>query len=110
MSGKASPLSIPTPGIFLGEFRIERFDITVTKDREKYQRLRTNANKRNSSITIENIHDVTETEEYTDSEGAKTKISKWYIVMSWWEKEKATETPPKSDDGFYVVKTSRSKS
>ena len=105
MVAKASPLRVPTPGTYLGKFQIRKFDIGNDVERRIYENLRTESNKRGSSITIENIRDLNEVTEITDAERNKIRSERWYIVVSWWEKEeqdKPVKNPPDPEQGFYV--------
>jgi hypothetical protein len=111
MSAKVSPLRVPTPGTFLGDFRIKRFNIGNEADRVEYESIRTRANNSQSGIIVENIRDQIETEETSDAEGNRTRIDRWYIVVSWWEKKEAAKkpkNPPESENGFYIERTAQS--
>ena len=99
-----TPLKIPTPGTFLGEFHIERFDIANKEERKKYERIRTQANKPDSGIVIENVRDQVETSEVTDDEGNRFRNERWYVVVSWWDKGTKEDKSPDPERGFYVEK------
>jgi len=94
MAAKVSPLRIPTPGVFLGTFHIKKFNISHNEDRIKYESLRTKSNMRGSGITIENIHDLTETTEVREEDGSSVRTDQWFIVVSWWDKEDRETDPP----------------
>lgn len=103
MAGQATAMRVPTPGTFLGEFHIKRFDITRDDDRISYEKLRTQANKRNSDVTIEQIRDLVETETFTDAERNQTRTERWYIVVSWWDKTKEKEPEPPDDKQVFYI-------
>jgi len=110
MSAKVSPLRIPTPGVYLGEFRIKRFDISRDTDRREYENIRTQANSAQTGIIIENIRDQIETEETSDADGNRNRTDRWYIVVSWWEKKEAgkkPKDPPTADKGFYIERAAQ---
>ena len=105
MSGEARPVRVPTPGAHLGKFHLRRFDVSRETDRRIYEDLRTRGNERGSGITIENIRDQVEVSETTSEDGDRTKSETWYIVVSWWERSEAKETPkdpPSTEKGFYI--------
>ena len=105
MPAKVTPLRVPTPGTFLGDFKIKRFNIAEDQDRLEYERIRTQGNNPKSGIVIENIRDQVETNEMTDSEGNRFRNERWFVVVSWWEKKGAKDAPknpPDSEKGFYV--------
>jgi len=103
MAGEAKPVKVPTPGTFLGVFHIRKFNISKDDNRKEYERIRTLANQMSSGIIIENVHDLTETTETTDPDGSRVRQDRWYIVVSWWEKEaQDPKSPPKAEDGFYL--------
>ena len=103
MTAKVSEVKLPTPGTFLGEFHIQRFNLSRDSDLQKYAKIRTAANTPGSGIVIENIRDLKETEETRSAEGEMTRVDTWFIVVSWWEnkdvKEKGKGPEPKQ--GFY---------
>jgi hypothetical protein len=110
VAGKAAPLRVPTPGTYLGNFRIKKFDIGDNADLAEYEALRTKANKRSSGVVIENIRDLNEVTEITDAERNRIRNERWYIVVSWWEKEDQeppTKNPPDPEQGFYVERPAR---
>ena len=94
--------------LFLGTFRIKKFNVGEAEDAREYEELRTKANKRDSGIVIENIRDLTEVTEITDAERNKIRNERWYIVVSWWEKDKEpVKEPPNSERGFYLERSAR---
>lgn len=108
MPAKASPVRVPTPGAFLGKFHIRRFNVSQDDDRLEYERIRTLGNKSDAGLTIENIRDLTETTEITDSEGNRVRQDRWYIVVSWWEKDTGKPAnPPEPERGFYLERPAR---
>lgn len=105
MVAKASPVRVPTPGTFLGKFRIKKFDIGNNADLAQYEILRTKANRRGSGVVIENIRDLNEVTEITDADRNRVRNERWYIVVSWWEKDEQDvpdKNPPDPEQGFYV--------
>jgi hypothetical protein len=105
MTATASSVRVPTPGTFLGKFNIRRFDISREEQCREYERIRTSGNNPNSGIVIENVRDLSETTEVADAEGNRTRTERWYVVVSWWEKDVSTKPdPPKAERGFYVEK------
>lgn len=104
MSAKVSEVKIPTPGAFLGEFHIKRFNLSKDSDLKKYAEIRTKANTAGSGIVIENIRDLKETEETRTAEGDMTRVDTWFIVVSWWENKaaKSKKKGPEPKQGFYM--------
>ena len=104
MTAKATPLRIPTPGTYLGEFHIRRFNIVRDDERREYERIRTAANRPGSGLVIENIRDLQEVSEFTEGEN-RIRTETWFLVVSWWEKpetRKAPKDPPQPENGFYI--------
>ncbi len=103
MTAKVSEVRLPTPGTFLGEFHIRRFNLSRDTDLQAYAKIRTAANTPGSGIVIENIRDLKETEETRSAEGAMTRVDTWFIVVSWWENKdaKGKKEAPEPKRGFY---------
>lgn len=104
MTAKVSEVRLPTPGTFLGEFNIRRFNLSRDSDLKEYAKIRTKANSPGSGIVIENIRDLKETEETRSAEGEMTRVDTWFIVVSWWENKdiKGKKTAPEPKQGFYA--------
>ena len=102
MPGKATPVKVPLEGDFSGKFRIQAYDIMDNSERIAYESIRTEANRVGSGITIENIRDLQETEEVTDTEGNRTRTETWRIVVSWWDTKQASEDKA---DNVFTLKT-----
>lgn len=104
MTAKVSEVRLPTPGTFLGEFHIKRFNLSKDSDLQEYAKIRTAANTPGNGIVIENIRDLKETEETRSAEGDMTRVDTWFIVVSWWDNPDAKKKRrgPEPKDGFYM--------
>ena len=109
MSGDAKPVRLPTPGTFMDTFHIRKFNISNDTQRAEYERIRTKGNLGTSGLMIENVHDLTETTETTEPDGSRMRQERWYIVVSWWQKDAVDiKDPPKPEDGFYLERRAQS--
>ena len=108
MPAKATVMRVPTPGTFLGKFRIKKFNISESDECREYERIRTLGNQASSGIVIENVRDLSEITEWSDDQGNKTRQEKWYIVISWWENDEVVKKdPPLDSERTYVERPAK---